>query len=288
MSNAAPSGANAERGRLHRAMDRRTAGAVDDRQIEDDIAQELMAVRELIETTVVKHRVRQSRSHWVSAVDTHDEEMVAAGDQLIGTARRSIDVVYAVADPSHSRVVRTVLTRWLTTGPRNVRTRMLCNRSTVDRPLIRAYAEAGRPLEVRVARVPMLSALMVDGRESLVCADVPGGSEASSIRDSGVIETIAVLFEGLWRSAVVVTDEIDFGDRARTKMVRQILEWLRLGVTDEVAARELAVSVRTYRRCVAEIMTLLEANSRFQAGVRAAELGLLPPSNAAEPPSRRG
>ncbi|NEE20393.1 response regulator transcription factor, partial [Streptomyces sp. SID7499] len=59
--------------------------------------------------------------------------------------------------------------------------------------------------------------------------------------------------------------------------------------TDEVAARELTVSVRTYRRYVAEIMTLLDATSRFQAGVRAAELGLLGsagPGGAQSPQSR--
>jgi len=33
-------------------------------------------------------------------------------------------------------------------------------------------------------------------------------------------------------------------------------------------------SLRTYRRRVAELMAALEAGSRFQAGVRAGELGL--------------
>ncbi len=53
-----------------------------------------------------------------------------------------------------------------------------------------------------------------------------------------------------------------------------------------MAARELSVSVRTYRRYVAEMMSLLGADSRFQAGVRAAELGLPPltPPAAPSPP----
>ncbi len=38
--------------------------------------------------------------------------------------------------------------------------------------------------------------------------------------------------------------------------------------------RRLGTSLRTYRRRVAELMTALEAGSRFQAGVRAGELGL--------------
>ncbi|MEK8171079.1 hypothetical protein NKH77_20600 [Streptomyces sp. M19] len=54
-----------------------------------------------------------------------------------------------------------------------------------------------------------------------------------------------------------------------------MLERLRDGVTDEAAARELAISVRTYRRYVTGILELLGAASRFQAGVRATELGIL-------------
>ncbi len=46
------------------------------------------------------------------------------------------------------------------------------------------------------------------------------------------------------------------------------------GLTDEVAARRLGTSLRTYRRRVAELMAALKAGSRFQAEVRAGELGL--------------
>jgi DNA-binding NarL/FixJ family response regulator len=45
--------------------------------------------------------------------------------------------------------------------------------------------------------------------------------------------------------------------------------------TDETAVRALGVSLRTYRRRVAELMTALGAASRFQAGARARELGLV-------------
>jgi len=45
-------------------------------------------------------------------------------------------------------------------------------------------------------------------------------------------------------------------------------------LTDEAAARQLGTSLRTYRRRVAELMATLQAGSRFQAGVRAGELGL--------------
>jgi DNA-binding NarL/FixJ family response regulator len=53
-----------------------------------------------------------------------------------------------------------------------------------------------------------------------------------------------------------------------------ILQTLATGLTDEAAARRLGISLRTYRRRVAGLMNLLEADSRFQAGVHAAERGL--------------
>ena len=57
--------------------------------------------------------------------------------------------------------------------------------------------------------------------------------------------------------------------------VREMLEILQLGVTDDVAAKRLGVSVRTVRRRVAAVMELLGASSRFEAGVRAAQAGWL-------------
>ncbi len=50
--------------------------------------------------------------------------------------------------------------------------------------------------------------------------------------------------------------------------------WSRMlsaGHTDEAASRQLGVSLRTYRRRVAELMAMLDATSRFQAGIRARE-----------------
>ncbi|MER7793459.1 LuxR family transcriptional regulator [Streptomyces sp. NPDC097640] len=225
---------------------------------------------------------------WVAAVETDEGEIRTAAEELIREAGGNVDVVLA-AEAAHVGALHSVLSEWLRSGGEDVRTRVLCAQNSLDWNFVRRHARDGRPLEVRVARIPLLAAFIVDGRAALVCADSAVGRRASAIRDPGVIETLQTLFDGIWRNAVVVNEQVDLGGHARMEMVRPILEWLRLGVTDEVAARELSVSVRTYRRYVAEIMALLGASSRFQAGVRAAELGLLPtnpPGDAPREPPR--
>lgn len=225
---------------------------------------------------------------WVAAVETDEGEIRTAAEELIREAEGNVDVVLA-AEAAHVGALHSVLSEWLRSGGEDVRTRVLCAQNSLDWNFVRRHARDGRPLEVRVARIPLLAAFIVDGRAALVCADSAVGRRASAIRDPGVIETLQTLFDGIWRNAVVVNEQVDLGGHARMEMVRPILEWLRLGVTDEVAARELSVSVRTYRRYVAEIMALLGASSRFQAGVRAAELGLLPanpPGDALREPPR--
>ncbi|WEV27104.1 LuxR family transcriptional regulator [Streptomyces sp. 71268] len=298
---------------------------------EDDIAQELLAVRALVESTVVKHRDRQSRNSWVATVGSQENDILVTARKLFGEARESVDIVLA-GDAGHAQVLYSALGDWLSAqggdgrsvdearaaarsgtagtvagsraqpdtdaaggagrgqgaGRRAVRARLLCAPGALDRQFVQRHAGGPVPLEVRVARIPLLAAVVVDGRAALVCADAAVGRRASTIRDPGVIEAMRTLFTGIWRKSLAAGERLDDGDRSRKEMLRQILEWLRLGVTDEVAARELSVSVRTYRRYVAEMMSLLGADSRFQAGVRAAELGLLPAAPAAPSPSPQG
>jgi hypothetical protein len=52
-----------------------------------------------------------------------------------------------------------------------------------------------------------------------------------------------------------------------------VLECLLSGVTDDVAAARLGLSGRTYTRRVADLLGMLGAVNRFQAGARAAERG---------------
>ncbi|MEV7791238.1 transcriptional regulator [Streptomyces sp. NPDC087512] len=249
----------------------------------DDLEQTLMEVRRLIEATVAKHRDRVVRDSLITNVGACGAEVAAAALRLVAEAERTIDIV--LADAEHVEAINSVY--WeLETSRKDVRLRLLCTQAMLDDGVVQPHMLKNLPYEVRVARVPMLQVMLVDGAAALVTSQAVIGRQGSVIRVATVVGTLGTLFDGLWRHAVPVEERIDFGDPDRADVARQILSRLQMGITDEVAARELSVSVRTYRRYVAEIMALLGASSRFQAGVRAAELGLLPKSRKSSgPPS---
>ncbi|MFI1930489.1 response regulator transcription factor [Streptomyces sp. NPDC020330] len=127
--------------------------------------------------------------------------------------------------------------------------------------------------DVRVSDSQLRGVLVADGVTALVPA--PTGP-AAVIDDLATVRALHLLSTQAWSSGRPLADRQRPSARLRTELVQDILQRMREGHTDEVAARAINVSLRTYRRHVAEIMRELDANSRFQAGARAVEYGLLP------------
>ncbi len=92
-----------------------------------------------------------------------------------------------------------------------------------------------------------------------------------AVRENALVRTLYERFALQWKNA----HSIGFGaeDSLANDIVIEVVEALMTGVTDEVAARRLNVSVRTMRRRVAAVMDLLGASSRFEAGIKAAKYG---------------
>ena len=92
----------------------------------------------------------------------------------------------------------------------------------------------------------------------------------SLVRQRGWVEAMTLWFECLWEKASPLTSASQRGgDDMRTFLLQQ----LAAGAQDEQIARRLGVSLRTVRRRVADLMSELGAESRFQAGVEAAKRG---------------
>ncbi|WP_194910782.1 hypothetical protein [Catenulispora rubra] len=106
-----------------------------------------------------------------------------------------------------------------------------------------------------------------------VMLTLPGSGEpptARRIRDGEVVRYLVDLFNQLWEGAapfaVAEPGYADVTDSLHQSIARLMAE----GLTDDVVARRLGMSVRTCRRHIAALLRDLDSVSRFQAGVQAA------------------
>ncbi|MFG1689686.1 LuxR C-terminal-related transcriptional regulator [Nonomuraea sp. NPDC049269] len=93
---------------------------------------------------------------------------------------------------------------------------------------------------------------------------------ALMISQAGAVATMVDLFERVWTHAV---DLEPHPASSLTPRERQVLHLLSSVDKDEIAAREMGVSLRTYRRHVADLFDRLGAANRFQAALLAKQQG---------------
>lgn len=138
--------------------------------------------------------------------------------------------------------------------------------------MLTAFAERGA--DVRIARRISYRTVVVDHARAIVVTETGMGPlPALLICEPTLVAAVCARFEALRAMSLPVG--VDCDDALSARGVREILEVLRSGATDEMAARTLGVSERTVRRRVASVMTLLGASGRFEAGFRAARAGWL-------------
>jgi hypothetical protein len=132
---------------------------------------------------------------------------------------------------------------------------------------------AANGARIRITEREINETILLDRRIAIVAGGDVGGVRGYTVISSPeLVQGIQSLFEAAWHGA---TDLAAYQARFTELGAREILEQLAAGSKDETAARALGVGLRTYRRRVAELMEILGASSRFQAGARAREAGLL-------------
>ncbi|MPY60390.1 helix-turn-helix transcriptional regulator [Streptomyces spongiae] len=148
-----------------------------------------------------------------------------------------------------------------------------------DREALREMAARG--FQVRIATAPLRQGTVIIDRRTMILTDPASSAPAARgprtytmSASPTLIRGAYELFEAAWESAADLATFLDSGRPRIDDRAAKVLRALGSGATDEAAARELGMSLRTYRRRVAELLTSLDAASRFQAGVRAGELGL--------------
>ncbi|MET8699201.1 DNA-binding response regulator [Kitasatospora sp. NPDC004723] len=133
---------------------------------------------------------------------------------------------------------------------------------------LRRIAASG--IEVRISDGPITREAIVIDRRTAILAGVPvrGVRTYTVVHTPEVVDGVRSLFRASWETATELAD-CTASPPPLTGQARDTLRTLAAGHTDETGARLLGVSLRTYRRRVAELMAALGAGSRFQAGLLA-------------------
>ncbi|MFD0379112.1 LuxR family transcriptional regulator [Streptomyces sp. NPDC127112] len=245
--------------------------------VDDEVGRALLEVQGLIEAAK-GDRSRTGPDHSVRMLES-GEDVLGIFGHLMEKARRSVGVTVQRADSEAAAVALELLGHGRAPGAvrgalrGGVRVRLLCSPAVVRAPAFREVLADGSGCVVRVAECALNEAVLTDDSMALVWLGGEGADRSVSlVQDPASVSALAGLFGAVWNGARVGEES---AGRARSATGQRILEALRDGRTDEAAARELAIPLRTYRRYVAEIMREMDASSRFQAGARAVRLGLL-------------
>ncbi|MGN9913460.1 LuxR C-terminal-related transcriptional regulator [Phytohabitans sp. LJ34] len=130
--------------------------------------------------------------------------------------------------------------------------------------------------EVRTAPLLPLQLFIIDRAHALVPADPGGASEAAAmVSSAGMVTALLALFQSTWNGAAPLGGPRRRDGDGLCPQRKQVLRLLASGCTDDVIARRLGVSIRTARRVASDLLSRLNARSRFQAGARAVACGWL-------------
>ncbi|MFE0174569.1 LuxR C-terminal-related transcriptional regulator [Streptomyces sp. NPDC059002] len=165
---------------------------------------------------------------------------------------------------------------------RGVRVRALYSRRLTRVPHMAEFFEqqAAAGVEVRLAPAVPITMIIADSRAALLPLDPDRPRDGLLVaRGLSLVRSYAALYEYCWMTATPYEGSCaaaeERGPAGLTEQHLVILRMLAGGAKDERIARALGVSLRTVSRLLSELMQQLDASSRFEAGVRAARLGLL-------------
>ncbi|MFG2294352.1 LuxR C-terminal-related transcriptional regulator [Streptomyces sp. NPDC048603] len=160
---------------------------------------------------------------------------------------------------------------------RGITMRTVILRTALDDPLTSGYLHEMADLgaEFRVVDKVMDRMVIYDRATAVVPLDPSDSARGALIvRQGGLVSNMVALFEKVWASAEPLPGrETAPQSEDITDTDRQVLTLLARFDKDEIAAREMGISIRTFRRHVADLLLRLGASNRFQAAMFAKERG---------------
>ncbi|MFJ8045096.1 LuxR C-terminal-related transcriptional regulator [Kitasatospora sp. NPDC096147] len=161
---------------------------------------------------------------------------------------------------------------------RNLDLRTIYQQSLASVPRIAKHLDEVRlsGYEVRLSPTVPFRMIIFDRRRVIIPIDPNNGKAgAMAIEGEALVRALISVFEYCWQHSSyegsgTIEAELSLGPQEQA-----VLRMLATGATDETIARNLTVSLRTVNRVVCRIMKAIGADSRFQAGMIAARLGLI-------------
>ncbi len=138
---------------------------------------------------------------------------------------------------------------------------------------LRELAELG--VEIRLLGSVPFRLIVSDTVTMMSGPQQEGAPSLAVLRPEFLARAARQALEYWWISATPLEDLVRDLVNGPTPQERSILRLMLAGVRDEAIAREIGVSIRTFRRNLAALMNKLGAENRFQAGVKASAKGWL-------------
>jgi DNA-binding CsgD family transcriptional regulator len=190
----------------------------------------------------------------------------------VGARWELLSFTPAAREPRAARAAAHVLDRGLL--DRGVSMRTIYPDSVVDDRGAYDYARqlAAGGGSVRLCPELPTRLLVVDQLVAVVPHDPADGSRGCVVvSHPGTVAALVSLFTAYWRAGRPLAKVRD--ERTCTSLERSVLRALLAGAKDDAVARQMGVSVRTIRRCIADLMARLGASSRFELGAGATRRG---------------
>lgn len=203
-----------------------------------------------------------------------DENWGGSLQQMLQEVRE--DAVVAVCAPLQMKRYyqrEALVLRDLLAAGRRVRVLYSQNYATSRDPVPGSLPSVMAP-HTKVTGVEFPNTIIIDRRVAVLWHGANAARpDALMIHEPSLLQALHQFATTTWDSAVGLQTSPERSRPGLGAVEIAVLEVLGAGLKDEVAARRLSVSLRTYRRYVAAIMVQLGVGTRYQLGVRAAELG---------------
>lgn len=147
-----------------------------------------------------------------------------------------------------------------------------CSGAVTVRSVFAPAAAARADETARVSELVTARLVIRDGVEAILCSPTRQAEEAVAIRavHPAVVNYLSVVFDSVWAHALPASPPLNQaeGRDSFSDEEEELLEQLRLGLTDASIARALGVSVRTVQRRAQALQRRLGVSGRFQLGLR--------------------